>query len=102
MSDQLSLFDGELVPGTWVEIPGRELSFDEITQRVGQIILMDKSTESHKWFLSVRVEKIYTYPETGERRLIYFDGTKQRGLVDERYFLPNYTGRFPARAYEVT
>lgn len=102
MNDQISLFDGELVPGTWVESPGRELSFDEITQRVGQIILMDKSTENHKWFQAVRVEKIYTYPETGERRLIYFDGTKSRGLVDERYFLPHYTGRFPARAYEVS
>ena len=101
MSDQLSLFDGELMPGTWVEAHGRELSFDEITKRVGKIIVMDKSTENHKWFQVVRVERIYTDYESGNRRLIYFDGTKQRGSVDERYFLPNYTGLFPARAYEV-
>lgn len=100
--DQIGLFDDELLPGTWVETHGRELTFDEITKRVGQIIIMDESTESHKWFKAVRVERIYTYPESGDRRLIYFDGGRERGLVDERYFLPNYTGRFPARAYEVT
>ena len=100
MIDQISLFDEELTPGTWVESHGRELTFEEITKCVGKIIIMDNSTESHKWFKAVRVEKIYIYPETGKRRLIYFDGTKQRGMVDEMYFLPNYTGRFPARAYE--
>lgn len=100
MNDQISFFDGELTPGTWVENHGRELSFEEITKRVGQIIVMDKSTENHDWFQVVRVERIYTYPETGARRLIYFDGGRERGLVDERYFLPNYTGRFPARAFE--
>ena len=100
--DQIGLFDDELLPGTWVETHGRELTFDEVTQRVGQIIIMDESTESHKWFKAARVERIYTYPESGDRRLIYFDGVRERGLVDERYFLPNYTGRFPARAYEVT
>lgn len=100
MSDQISLFDGELTPGTWVETHGRELTFDEIAESVGKIIVMDKSTENHKWFQAVRVERIYTDPESGERRLIYFDGTKQRGLVDERYFCKDYPGRFPARAYE--
>ena len=100
MSDQIRLFDGELTPGTWVETHGRELTFDEIAKSIGKIIVMDMSTESHKWFKAVRVERIYTYPESGERRLIYFDGTKQRGYVNEMYFLPSYTGRFPARAYE--
>jgi len=100
--DQIGLFDDELLPGTWVDTHGRELTFDEVTQRVGQIIIMDESTESHKWFKAVRVERIYTYPESGDRRLIYFDGGRERGLVDERYFLPNYTGRFPARAYETS
>jgi hypothetical protein len=102
MNDQISFFDIELTPGAWVEAHGRELSFDEITGRVGQIIIMDKSTENHKWFQVVRVEKIFTDYETGQRRLIYYDGGRQRGLVDERYFSENYTGRFPARAYEVT
>lgn len=99
--EQMSLFDGELKPGTYVKTHGRQLNFDEITQRVGQIIIYDHSTESHEWFMAVRVEKIYIYPETGDRRLIYFDGTKQRGLVDERYFRPDYPGMFPARAWEV-
>lgn len=102
MSDQISFFDNELTPGTWVETHGRELTFDEVTQRVGQIIVMDKSTESHKWFQVVRVEKIFTDYETGQMRLIYSDGSRHRGVVDERWFPENYTGRFPARAYEVT
>ena len=68
--DQMSLFDGELKPGTYVKTHGRQLSFDEITQRVGQVIIYDRSTESHNWFEAVRVERIYTCPETGERRLI--------------------------------
>lgn len=99
--DQIGLFDNELTPGTWVETHGRELSFDEVTKRVGQIIVIDKSTESHEWFKIVRVESIFTDYESGQRRLIYSDGSRQRGLVDERYFPENYTGRFPARAYEV-
>ena len=99
--EQISLFDGEQRPGTYVKTHGRQLGFEEITHRVGQVIIYDKSTESHDWFEAVRVERIYTDPETGERRLIYFDGTKQRGLVDERYFRPDYPGRFPARAWEV-
>ncbi len=100
--DQMSLFDGEMKPGTYVKSHGRQISFEEVTRRIGQIILVDKSTESQGWFEAVRVEKIYTYPESGERRLIYFDGTRQRGLVDERYFRPDYPGMFPARAFEVS
>ena len=100
--DQIGLFDDELLPGTWVKTHGRELAFDEVAKRVGQMIIMDMSTESHEWFKVVMVEKIVTNFETGQRRLIYYDGGRQRGLVDERYFPENYTGRFPARAYEVT
>lgn len=100
--DQIGLFDDELLPGTWVETHGRELTFDEVTKHVGQMIIMDKSTESMESFKAVLVEKIITDFETGQRRLIYYDGGRQRGLVDERWFPENYTGRFPARAYEVT
>lgn len=46
--DQIGLFDDELLPGTWVKTHGRELTFDEVTKRVGQMIIMDKSTETHE------------------------------------------------------
>lgn len=88
------LDDTELVPGTWVTEHGPELTFDEITQRVGQIIIMDKSTESHAWYKAVLVERI-AETEDG-RRLIYYDGKKQRGLVNEHYFKNR-----SARAYEI-
>lgn len=83
---QYSLFDrpSEPAPGEWVKVHGPELSFDQITQMVGKLIVMDKSTESHEWFEVVRMEKIIW--NDGGRRLIYYDGTRQRGLVDERYF----------------
>lgn len=108
MSEQLSLFDlirddsvKSLKPGDYVETVGRELSFDEITKRVGQLIIIEQATESHEWYKVVQVEKIYIYPENGNRRLIYYDGQRQRGLVDEMYFAPRYKGRFPVRVYEI-
>ena len=102
IQEQISLFENDLIPGQWVETHGKQLTFDEITSRVGEVIIYEKSTESHEWFQAVRVEKIVIDLNTGERRLIFFDGRKQRGLVDERYFRPDYSGRFPARAFEVS
>lgn len=83
---QYSLFDrpNEPAPGEWVKVHGPEINFDQITQMVGKLIVMDKSTESHEWFQVVRVEKIIW--NDGGRRLIYYDGARRRGLVDERYF----------------
>lgn len=99
---QYTLFDAilgseEPAPGAWVTEHGPELTFDEITQRVGQIIIMDNSTESHAWYKAVLVEKIIETPEDG-RRMIYYDGHKQRGLVNEFWF---HAERRPARAYEI-
>ncbi len=96
---QYTLFDtvldgAELVPGTWVTEHGPELTFDEIARRVNQIIIMDMSTESHAWYKAVLVERIAETPEG--RRLIYYDGKRQRGSVNEMYFKNNST-----RAYEI-
>lgn len=84
----------EPAPGTWVETHGRELTFDEIARRVNQVIIMDKSTKSHAWYKAVLVERI-AETEDG-RRLIYYDGKKQRGLVNEIYFKNR-----SSRAYEI-
>lgn len=96
---QYTLFDtivdgAELAPGTWVTEHGPELTFDEITHRVNQIIIMDMSTESHAWYKAVLVEKIIETPEG--RRLVYYDGKRQRGLVSEHYFKNR-----SSRAYEI-
>ena len=98
---QYTLFDtiadgAELVPGTWVTEHGPELTFDEIARRVNQIIIMDMSTESHAWYKAVLVERIADTPDG--RRLIYYDGQKQRGLVSEFWFHADHR---PARAYEI-
>ena len=39
-------------PGDWIEVEnvGEQLTFDEITQMIDQLIVMDMSTESHEWY----------------------------------------------------
>ena len=96
---QLDFWSSVQQPGDWVETHGKELSFDEITQRIGSLIVMDMSTVSHAWYKIVQVEKIVE--QDGTRRLVYYDGHKQRGYVGEYFFPPIYTGPHPARAYEV-
>lgn len=102
MTDQISIFDSELPEGTVAKTHGRELSFDEAAKRIGDIIILDKSTEHNEWFMAVRLEKAITRASTGTRRLICFDGTRHRQLLDEFYFRPNYSGRFPIRVFEVS
>lgn len=87
-------------PGDWAEknILGKRLTFDEITKEVGNLIVMDKSTSSHEWYKVVLVEKIIIVEEN-QRRLIYYDGTNQRGLVNEMYFDESIT--YPAKAWKL-
>lgn len=87
VKDKISEYYGIPIPGTWVEedMLGNELTFDEITNMVGEIIIIDQSTESHAWYKAARVERI-AIDENGDRRLVYFDGTKQRGIISEMYF----------------
>lgn len=101
---QINLFDiiqGGISfnPGDWVEkdVLGEQLTFDEITQMIGKLIVMDKSTESHEWYKVVLVEKIVMVENNTQRRLVYYDGVKERGLVNEMYFNENIS--YPARAY---
>lgn len=87
-------------PGDWIEkeFVGEKMTFDEITEMVGNLVVMDMSTQSHNWYKVVMVEKIHIY-DNGERRLIYYDGHSQRGLVNEMYF--DESIRYPARAYRL-
>lgn len=102
---QISLMDllaptaNEFKPGDWIEKEnvGEQLTFDQITQMVNQLIVMDKSTASHEWYKVVMVERIVM--DNTQRRLVYYDGVKQRGMVNEMYF--DETMRFPARAYRL-
>ncbi len=105
MYEQLDIFSflepqERLKPGDWVEknVVGKQLTFDEITQNVGNLIIMDKSTSSHEWYKVVLVEKILIV-EGNQRRLVYNDGCKQRGLVNEMWFDESVV--HPARAYAI-
>lgn len=104
--DQLNIFDYLNInkqsynPGEWVEedLLGEELTFDEIAARIGKLIIISMSTVSHAWYKVVKVEKIIPYE--GRRRLIYYDGDRQRGLVDERYF-DKQTQFMPRMAFDL-
>lgn len=104
---QLSLMDllaptaNEFKPGDWIEVEnvGERLTFDQITQMINQLIVMDKSTASHAWYKVVMVEKIVMLENNTVRRLVYYNGGRQRCLVNEYYF--DETMQFPARAYRL-
>lgn len=87
-------------PGDWVEkdVVGKRLTFDGITREVGNLIVMDKSTSSHEWYKVVLVEKIVIVEEN-QRRLVYYDGARQRGIVNEMWFDGNVA--YPARAWKL-
>ena len=99
---QLSLFDllagadPGPQPGDWVEEHGPELTFEQTVQRLGELVVMDMSTESHAWYKVERLEQVIEHE--GGRRLILYDGKHQRSLVNEMYF-DKSLARFPARAY---
>lgn len=89
---QMSIFDCicerfQCKPGTYIEDIrlGEELTFEDITKEVGNLIAIDVGTEGENWYIAVIVEKIHIN-ENGTRRLVYFDGNRQRRLVDEMYF----------------
>ena len=93
MIKQMNIFDfieAPVQPGEWLQESrlGEEITFDEIAQSVGKVIAIDKSTQSHAWYKAVLVEKILERDEYDGRyrRLIYYDGAKQRGYISEMYF----------------
>lgn len=85
--------------GDWIEKEhlGDKLTFDEITQEVGNLIIIDKSTVSREWYKVVLVESIVE--TTDGRKLVYYDGTRRRGYINEMYF--NETITFPSRAWRL-
>ncbi len=104
---QLSLMDllapttNEFKPGDLIEAEnvGEQLTFDEIAQMINQLIVMDMSTVSHAWYKVIIVEKIVMVENNTVRRLVYYDGKSQRGLVNEYYF--DETMPFPVRVYRL-
>ena len=100
---QLSMFEPTpdvYNPGDWIEenYIGRELTFDEITEMIGKLIVDDLSTTSRKCYKVVQIERI-AVGEDGYRLLFYSDGTRQPGIISERFFDSNL--KFPARIYEL-
>ena len=88
MTGQMNIFDliRERKAGDIVETYGRELAFDELPDMKGRLIVISKDTVSTKWRVVVRVVDVIWNSYEGCRRLIYSEGGRQRGMVDERYF----------------
>ena len=87
---QISFDDLLGVPtaGEIVESHGRRLSFDEAAARIGEIIILNISTENHEWFRAVRVLKAVV-TQDGERRLICERGKGLCYLMDGAFLLKN-------------
>ena len=100
ITDALNTYKGIPMPGSLVEenILGAELTFDEIAEMVGEIIILDRSTESRNWYKAVKVEDVFVSNDD-HRHLRYYDGAKQRGIIDEMYF--SKSQRSPQRAWRV-
>lgn len=100
ITNALSAYNGVPMRGSLVEenILGDELTFDEIAEMVGEIIILDRSTESRNWYKAVKVEDVFVSNDN-HRHLRYFDGTKQCGIIDEMYF--DKGQRNPQRAWRV-
>lgn len=103
---QMDIFDfispecPQIKAGEWVteDRLGKEISFDEIAENIGEIIILDMSTQSTKWYKAVVVEQI-VIGDNGHRRLVCFDGTRQRGVIDEMWFKPENVN--PSKAYRL-
>lgn len=59
---------GDDVPA---EMLGRELPFEELAEHIGEILALDISTESHKWY---RAETIYKITDD---RILFYDSYKK-------------------------
>lgn len=100
---QISMFDptpGVHKPGDWIEedCVGRELTFDEAVQMIGKLIVYDLSTTSRKCYKVVQIERVVA-EDDGYRLLFCSDGTRQPGIINERFFDRNL--RFPERVFEL-
>lgn len=78
---------------------GEQLTFDEITRMIDQLVVMDYSTVSRARYKVVKVEKIVMVENNTIRRLVYYDGTRERGLLNETFF--NELAYIRARAYRL-
>lgn len=106
MNGQLSIFDyinpkTTFKPGQYVneQFLGNKLTFNEIEKRVQQLIIIDQSSESHAWYKVVLVEKIID--NEGGRRLVYYDGSRQRGLVNDYFFNKDSEEYMASRAWDM-
>lgn len=70
------------------EMLGDLLSFDELTEMVGQLVVNDYSTESKNWYKVVRIDKIYTNVVDDSRSVLLIRGPKKNdiGRIDEYAF----------------
>jgi len=81
---------------------GEELSFEDLTNLVNELIIMTKYTQSRRWLKLVRVHSFTNHPANAiggyTRNLVYTDGTKSFGRVNEYWFLDNSTS-YPVKCY---
>ena len=89
---QLTFADLLQIPeiGSYTERHGRKLSFDEVAARLGEIVILNVSTESHEWLqaiMPVRVTRLID-----ERRLVC-DRGRGHCFLGEKSFIRKHEYR---------
>lgn len=95
---QLSIFDWQneqrtpqevIEPevGEWVENHGANICHIMRSSYIGKKVIMDKSTENHKWFQCGILEKYFFNAGSGRWRGVIYHGERQRALYD---FFPGH------------
>lgn len=78
---QLTLFDepSAVKPGDWVTTHGAVIPKVMRPSYIGKLVVIDLSTQSHKWFKVARLERIVE--NDGHDRSVLYTGTKQRSII---------------------
>ena len=83
---QMSIFDWmptlktEPAVGEYVETHGAIICHIMRPHYIGEKVVMDKSTNIHKWYQVGILEKYFNC--NGVMRAVVYDGSKQRNLID--------------------
>lgn len=72
------------VPGDYVEEVGDPLTFGEMYSMIGQLAILDVSTESHEWYKIVMITCISV--GNNERRVVFHSGSGTLGNLLDIHF----------------
>jgi len=80
MDEQMSLFAGEPALGSFAPRSGLPLTFQQAREKVGELVLLNESTESIPIWVVVRVTGTSLDPDSHETIINLTDGKRKKNL----------------------